>query len=632
MQFFNKKNKLDPKDRKKLKEEYLEILKKNGCEPARDNIQDFYFNRKIKDNTVLISGLGRSVRGSMQYILNELNSNEDFKDFKIYVRTDKDLTDDVVKEYIERNNWKRTVAVNSHLGRYMESCKYLITESYFPYEWVKKPGQIMIDLWHGTPLKNLGVLKNGDKCHKTSIQQKNFLCADYLLYPNEFTRNVMWDSYKITSLLSAKALNMGYPRTSGMLKAKEYEAESIRKEIAPNGERVYAYMPTFRGYLSDEEAIARETELLDYLDGELKDDQILYVNLHHHIKEGLDCDKYKHIKLFPPLIDSYSLLAATDALISDYSSVFFDYLVLQKQIILYIEDYETYRSYQGLNIDIDELPFDLARTKDQIISMLETGKTYDDSEIFTSMCSNDAADNPEKFCRLFLSEEEGINITEIPSNDKGKVLLYAEGLAAGRDTDKLEEITKQYDKEKYEVYIGCDESKVAKNMRNDQCGAYPMLHDSLLISSKDKFVYSSIGAPLIKLYKEGKIPFKKAFKFLQYEYAMVSKRMYGDTVFDVLAVYDALKPETILGMALSDANVRLLFISDRMEEKLIAGNSFLADAIKQSAKYFSAIIVDSNSKREIMNSSLGMIHRNKIKTIESPEEILDLISEMCKRK
>ena len=90
-------------------------------------------------------------------------------------------------------------------------------------------------------------------------------------------------------------------------------------------------MPTFRGYLDDEETIKREKEFLSFLDEKLTDDQILYVNLHHHISQGLDCSEFKHIHTFPPLIDSYELLTATDALISDYSSVFFDYLVLGKR-------------------------------------------------------------------------------------------------------------------------------------------------------------------------------------------------------------------------------------------------------------------------------------------------------------
>ena len=278
-----------PEKRKLVKKVYAGFLKLCRVKRGKKTAVDFYFDTPLEERSILISGLGRNVRGNMQYLLKELNTNDDFKDYKIYVRTDKEHTYETVKGFIEQNSWTKTEAITGGLARKMETCKYLVTESYFPYSWIKKPGQVMIDLWHGTPLKRLGVLKEGDKCHKTAIQHKNFLCADYLLYPNVFTRDTMWDSYRITSLLSAKGLMMGYPRTSGILEA-EKDADKLRQELAPNGEHLYAYMPTFRGHLSDDEAIAREVQFLDYLDEKLRDDQILYVNLHHHIKEGLNTE------------------------------------------------------------------------------------------------------------------------------------------------------------------------------------------------------------------------------------------------------------------------------------------------------------------------------------------------------
>ena len=625
-----KKYVFKPQHRERLKKRYVDLLKRNGVSPKAKGIHDFYFDYKIKEKTILISGLGRSVRGSMQYVLNELNNNPEYEDYEIFVRTDPSLTEEEVQGYIEKNNWKRTsiVSASKEFDKKMEACKYLVTESYFPYEWIKKQGQVMIDLWHGTPLKKLGVLKEGDKCHKAAIQQKNFLCSDYLMYPNDFTRDMMWESYRITPLLNAKALYMGYPRTAGILKTVEAGTEEIRAELAPSGECIYAYMPTFRGYLSDEETIAKEKEFLDYLDQNLKDDQILYINLHHHIKEGLNTDSYKHIEKFPPFIDSYSLLAASDALISDYSSVFFDYLVLRKQIILHIDDLETYQSYQGLNLNIEDLPFDLARSKEEVIEMLNRGKSYDDSEMFNMMCSNDAADNPEKFCRLFLGDEKGLKLEEIPGNDKAKVLLYDESLAVGKDTQRLFDITDNYNKKDYEFYIGCDELKVKKNMD----GAYPKLHDNLVIDFKDKVRYSAIGSPLLRLYKDKKVTFKQAIKFLHYEYAILSKRGYGDVVFDVACVYDVTKPETVMGIALSEAREKILFISDRMEAEIKDKNRFLIDAIRFSVQYCNYIVVDNREKEDSIKNIVRFIDRFKIIEMENTEDVIKLIEKLPKER
>ena len=71
-------------------QEMVELAKENKVKPGRKNVTDAYYGRKIVPNTVALVGLGKGVRGSMQYILNELNSNDCFRDFKIYVRTDEE--------------------------------------------------------------------------------------------------------------------------------------------------------------------------------------------------------------------------------------------------------------------------------------------------------------------------------------------------------------------------------------------------------------------------------------------------------------------------------------------------------------------------------------------------------------
>ena len=105
-------------------------------------------------------------------------------------------------------------------------------------------------------------------------------------------------------------------------------------------------------------------ELLDYLDASLRDDQILFVNLHHRLSDVIDYEKFTHIKKFPPLVDSYALMAVSDALITDYSSVFFDYLTLGKQLILHVEDIEHYVRARGTYLDMLTLPFDMAYSKE----------------------------------------------------------------------------------------------------------------------------------------------------------------------------------------------------------------------------------------------------------------------------
>ena len=620
---------VDPAERNRLVKKYDRMLRWKGGKRGPKSIVDMYYDTEIEDKSILIAGLGVNVRGSMQYILNELNYDERFKDYKIYVRTKTDTTDPIVKGYIEQNGWTRTSTVPKGYNNRLEACKYMITESYFPYQWTRRPEQVMIDIWHGTPLKNLGVKKEGKKSHYNSRQQKNFLCASYLLYPNYYTRNVMWDSYRITSLLNAKALMLGYPRTSGMTAVTEERKEELKKILAPNGEKLYAYMPTFRGHLSDADTVAREVEFLTFLDERLRDDQILYVNLHHHVKEGLDCSVFKHIQTFPPLIDSYELLTCTEALISDYSSVFFDYLILGKQIILYIEDYDDYMAHQGMNMDIRDLPFDLAETKEQVVEMLNRGKQYDDSEYRGMMCAFDHENNAELLCRLFRGDETGLDVEPIPKNDKKKVLLYTDGCAPGEPTERLNEIAAAYDKDAYEIYVGCDEFKTDLNKDS----AYPLLHNSLLIDSVDNAQLSSLGQPILDLYKAGRVPFKKAMGYLVHEYGLLPVRMYDRVVFDVMGIYDTVNPEVVLGLALSSAKKKVLFITDKMIEQMKGGDTFMRDAVAFAADYMSAVVAASEQSADEIKrlGILGRKYVNNITVAGDAADTIDLIKALCSK-
>lgn len=607
---------------KAAKKIYTAILKLHGSKRSGKNAFDYYYE-PLDEKSILISGLGLNVRGNMQYILDELNTNKAFEGYKVYVRTSKDGTDSIVAGYIKKKGWTRTEIVDEKDMRRLETCKYLITEDFFPYKWIKRPGQVVINTWHGVPLKKMGLMKNGDRKHINAKQQKNFLSSDFLTYPNDFTRDIMLKAYGVEHLLNAGILMMGYPRTAGMLSVTDEEKAELRHTLAPHGEHIYAYMPTFRGELSDEEAVAREKGILDVIDAGLDDNQILYVNLHHHINEGLDTKGYKHIKTFPPLIDSYSLLAVSEALVTDYSSVFFDYLATRNHIILHAGDLDDYCSKRGLNLDIRSLPFDIAENAKQIPDLLRKGKHYDDSEIYAKLCAYDKPDNVERLCSVISGNGVYTETQEPIHSNKKKVLIYSDGCFQGRDTSRLRALATINDEDPkgVELYIGCS----GKQVKSDPSGAYPLLNEVPVIASSSVGRLSSIGAPLLNLYKDGYISFRTAIRYLKRDYALFARCMYGDARFDHLAIYDTIDPNIVIGLSLAETSSKTLFISDRMKDEFIAGNKVLADAIGYAAEHCSYISVTDKDSADIVRPLLRKNDRHKLVIMDSAEEVLEQV-------
>ena len=600
----------------------VELAKENKVKPGRKNVTDAYYGRKIVPNTVVLVGLGKGVRGSMQYILNELNSNDCFRDFKMYVRTD-ESTDATVQTYIENNGWNRTQTVvkDSEYMDILESVQYLITEVYYPIGWVKKDGQTYINIWHGTPLKKLGLAKNANGKHKDGNTQKNFIEADYLLYPNEYTKVHMLESYKVATLIQGKALNLGYPRTGGMLAASKADLHELRAELAPNGEHLYAYMPTWKDYLEVEQVVAESKELLDYLDENLRDDQILYVNLHHKVSDSLDYSAYKRIKKFPPTVDSYQLLALTDALLTDYSSVFYDYLALRRQIILYCGDYKLYRKKRGTYMDLMELPFDKAKTKEEVLEAINRGKTYDDEAAYQEFCAYDSVDNAKKLCSLFTGTEEYVDVEPISDHAKKQVLVYSDSCGDSLDTGWLQKYVASKDHADIDLYLSCN--RYLTNENKDT--AYPMLNNIPVIGTHDEYHLSGAGIAAQKLYDNKKITIEQAIQIWKYDYAAAGKRFFGHAPFDLIVLYDVVDAQKLLSLTFMETPNKILCISDDMFRKLVVEkDQFLKDALKVCLPYMRGIFVKTEEQRMIFKAIYGDAYA--VQLITNEKDLKNLIA------
>ena len=651
---------IDPERYALLKNRWKRYFRHHDISLSRRSVIDHLYELPIEPNTVLLCGLGRNVNGSLRYLLDVLNHDSRFEGYRIFVRTTAEQTDDLVNDIIKEEGWTRTSTVPKKYDRMMETCQYLLTESWFPYQYTKRPGQTLINIWHGTPLKHLGALISGDKCHVNAQIQKNFLSSDYLLYPNDFTKDVMLRSYQIEHLLAAKALMMGYPRTAGILKVTDEEKAELRSVAAPNGEKIYAYMPTFREYQDDDEFIERITPVLSYLDEKLTDGQILYVNLHHyhHRNNYLDVDSFKHIKKFPDKIDTYRLLSITDALISDYSSIFFDFLITGKKVILYVEDLDEYLQHQGLNLDIRQLPLALAFSKEELLGEINSEQKPDGSPDeqnpdgvaneqnpdvidIRDLYKYDRKDNPEKLCGLFEGSETGLDLREIPDADVPTVLMYSEGFVSEAETEVIRELalrqsekpsgenasyskpsgenasySKPSGENAYEIYVGCDEKITEEHKKN----AYPWLHDVRVVASLSSQPLSSVGAPLKELYLNKKISFGRAMPYLSHEYALTYQRMYGNAKIDMIAVMDCCEPETLIGIALSPVKHKVLFISKAAANEVRRGNRFLKDALRFSVDYYDIIATLDKDDAKYIRSILPMFKRNRLVTVDGAEE------------
>ncbi|WP_327711176.1 bifunctional glycosyltransferase family 2 protein/CDP-glycerol:glycerophosphate glycerophosphotransferase [Streptomyces sp. NBC_00464] len=252
--------------------------------------------------------------------------------------------------------------------------KYFVNNVNFADALVKREGQIHLQTHHGTPLKTMG-LDQADYPASTSMKMADLLrrCDrwDYSLSSNNFSTSV-WERVYPCSYTS---LETGYPRNDVLVNAGAEEVARARRELgAANGSKIFLYMPTHREY--QKEFTPRID--LEALAEELGPDVTLLVRGHYFYRAT---GRLAELQASGRVIDVSAhqnveqLYLAADALITDYSSAMFDYANLDRPIVIFADDWDTYKVVRGSYFDLPaEPPGAVATTQAQLTEILRSGE------------------------------------------------------------------------------------------------------------------------------------------------------------------------------------------------------------------------------------------------------------------
>lgn len=436
---FNKKWKKFRKSRKKLT--FIKnAIKKFKLFKVLDQPLDmvytkYYESERIKEKDILFeSKHGDDLAGNIFNMIYETGRDK-YKDYNIYLVLKKELFETYGRLL---NNYGITHVkfIELHTKQYLRalaSAKYLVTDTSFPPYYIKKKEQVYLNTWHGTPLKAMG-RSVPDREYALGNVQRNFYIADYLLYQNEFSKNVFFDDYMLNEVYRGKVLLSGYPRNSSFYRLDR--RDKIRKDLELEDKQVMVYMPTWRGLLhkkQNKEQVEKIFGYLAHLDHKLTDNQVLYVKLHPFVKKGINYSELLHIKEFPAEYETYDFLNASDLLITDYSSIMFDYAVSKKKIILFTYDRKEYLGDRGIYIGLDEMDLPKVDTVDELVEEINREYAFY-PKFFERFCSLDSADTAKNVCdTVFLGENTGIKTIDYSSSKESNVLINIKGLRGDED-------------------------------------------------------------------------------------------------------------------------------------------------------------------------------------------------------
>jgi CDP-glycerol glycerophosphotransferase len=260
--------------------------------------------------------------------------------------------------------------------RALARAEFWIDNQSFPLKLTKRPGTTYLQTWHGSALKRMGFDEPGWKLKtraEQAEQQRTLDRFDHFLIRSEHDVRTLAKAFRLREKV---LLRVGYPRNDALVGARGTRPASERPPLAaelgiPADRRILLYAPTFRHRGQRRLALPFDVERFADTFG---DEYVLLVRAHYldHVVlppsvRGRVVDVSAHHDVTP-------LLALADALITDYSSVMFDYALLDRPMLFFAYDYEEYvHEGRGTYFDLlERAPGPVVRTEEELHTVLRS--------------------------------------------------------------------------------------------------------------------------------------------------------------------------------------------------------------------------------------------------------------------
>ncbi len=438
-----------------------------------------YLKAPVESKWILYeSFLGKGMACGPYALFKAFMQREDFSEYQhIWSISVKDELERLGIQFAEFPNVQFVLRKSTGYVECLAKSKYLINNNTFIYYFIKRPEQIYLNTWHGIPMKKLGYdVPDGILAQHNSF--RNFLMTDYLLAWNEHMGQVFKKAYKLENVYQGQIILEGCPRNDNTL---ALITEPVRDKLRMAGvkladdKKTILYAPTFRGtnLQTAENNYAEVRAFINALEQKVSADdyQILY-KPHHLVYEQIKREGIADGQVIPGYFDANEILSITDILISDYSSIYFDFLITDRPIVFYVPDEQEYEGYRGLYFQSERLPGAVCRTVEQVADGIYNEKRYmsdygEAHEHFKEWaCSYDDGAVSQRILEILFDKRKTFKVLQNELQEpKRKVLIVAGSLWDEKKFSKLTSCIESYDLEKVDVTVLFDEPKTEQAKR-----------------------------------------------------------------------------------------------------------------------------------------------------------------------
>lgn len=359
---------------------------------------------KLKDDQVcFLAETHQGLNGNLEAVYNYLKERPELKlRFIIYTKGDR--------------RERHSISAVLNIWKAISTSKYIFLDDlYTSTSYMKaRKGQEIIQLWHGAgAYKKFGHSRND--LHK-NINGKMRVHKGYKKYTKVIVSGskIAWCYSEAFGVNPDKVFSLGCPRMDQLFNVeyvKNRKEDFLNRYPMLKDKKIVFFAPTYRGTLVREADYDFEQANLNGLASELGDDYIIITRWHpalkNNIKRGISqikkCDFGDRIIDFTEYGNVNDLLIACDIMVTDYSSIIFDYFPLDKPIVYFAYDKDEYAGDRGLYYDFDKYVFgEVAENFEELLMAIRNEKMYEKErnefyELFLNSCSENST---EEICKL----------------------------------------------------------------------------------------------------------------------------------------------------------------------------------------------------------------------------------------
>lgn len=316
---------------------------------------------KVDDDMVVFSGHSRKYNDSPKTLYEYMLSHpEKFGRYKcVWALEDPDSVEipgnpikikaDTLSYFVttlRAEYWITCVNIERSLHYKKRDCRYLNT-------------------WHGMPFKHIGNDAGGRKDY-------DFSSVDLFCYASDYEKDIYERAFQTRE---DAMIPTGLPRNDELYHITPEEVKLIKEKLGlPLDKKIILYAPTWRESTDNGKTCAIKPPINTYKwEKELKDDYVILFRMHAYTNTLLGIEFNDIIRDYSSYSSVNDLFKVSDILISDYSASMADYSILERPILCFAYDYESYRDERGLYVDYEkEMPSGILRTEDDVLHYIKT--------------------------------------------------------------------------------------------------------------------------------------------------------------------------------------------------------------------------------------------------------------------